>query len=105
VVAQLPIGIAANVCDVSVNALAEQLSLGDNTCDAVTTPEAVNPGNGQGPVNQQGLVNVNAGDITIQVPVAVAANICDVSVNVLARQLGAGDVECDAVADPIADNA
>jgi hypothetical protein len=105
VTAQLPIGIAANVCDLSVNALAEQISLGDNTCDAVAEPVATNPGNGQGPVNQEGLVNVNAGDITIQVPVAIAANICDVDVNVLARQLGAGDVECDAAADAVADNA
>jgi hypothetical protein len=43
-------------------------------------------------------VNVQIGDITALIPIAVAANVCDVSVNVLARQLALGDAECDAVA-------
>jgi len=40
IVAQLPIGIAANVCDVSANVLAAQNKLGPATCEAVTTPTA-----------------------------------------------------------------
>ena len=32
----LPIGIAANVCDVDVNVLTAQLALGQATCDAVS---------------------------------------------------------------------
>src|SRR3712207_4090602 len=35
---------------------------------------------------QEGLVNVNVSDVVIAVPVSVAANICDVSANVLATQ-------------------
>ncbi len=38
ITAQLPIGIAANVCDVSVNVLSEQLKLGEATCTATATP-------------------------------------------------------------------
>ena len=40
IVAQLPIGVAANVCDVSANVLAAQNKLGRATCEAVTTPTA-----------------------------------------------------------------
>ena len=46
---------------------------------------------------QEGLVNVAVTDITVQVPIAVAANVCDVSVNVLAEQLDDAD-NCDAIA-------
>jgi uncharacterized protein YggE len=36
---------------------------------------------------QTGLVNVNIEDTTIQVPIAVAANLCDIDVAVLAVQV------------------
>src|SRR5687768_18162413 len=54
--------------------------------------------------NQAGdtLVNVQVGDITILVPVAVAANLCDINVNVLAGQLDAGDTTCEATAESVA---
>jgi hypothetical protein len=67
---------------------------------------------------QGGLVNVNVQDvtvlqnflndtqiaalnnlnvpITVQVPVGVAANVCNVSANVLARQARGGNATCDA---------
>jgi multisubunit Na+/H+ antiporter MnhB subunit len=45
---------------------------------------------------QDGLVNVALTDTTIQVPVAVAANICGVAVNVLAAGSLQGPVDCDA---------
>jgi mannose/fructose/N-acetylgalactosamine-specific phosphotransferase system component IIC len=48
-------------------------------------------------------VNVEIGDVTIAVPVAVAANICDVNVNVIAEQfVGTEDTVCEADADAIA---
>jgi hypothetical protein len=53
--------------------------------------------------NQEGLVNVNVSDITVQVPVAIAANVCGVAVNVLSEQLP-GDVECNADAESAAEN-
>jgi hypothetical protein len=58
---------------------------------------------------QEGLINVNVSDIdvgviaNVQVPVAIAANVCGVAVNVLAEQLP-GDVECEADAESAAAN-
>ncbi len=48
---------------------------------------------------QDGLVNVSVDGVLVQLPVAVAANVCDVNVNALAQQLGAGDATCTAVSD------
>ena len=64
---------------------------------------------------QAGLVNVNIGDInvlndiadfldvnvseipvTVQAPIGVAANVCNVAVNVLATAAQGGAAECDA---------
>lgn len=84
---QVPIAVAANVCDVSVNILAEQLDQADN-CDAVANADATRSGGGGGgDAKQSGLVNLAIEDNVVQIPVGLAANICDVSANVLARQL------------------
>ena len=58
----------------------------------------------QTPGNQAGdsLVNVQVGDVTVLVPVSVAAALCDVNVNVLAGQLDTGDAACEATAESIA---
>jgi hypothetical protein len=62
----------------------------------------------------EGLVNVNIQDVlqdiavdlnvsdtnipvTLQVPISLAANVCDVSVNVLSAQVASGDASCAAV--------
>jgi hypothetical protein len=107
VIVQLPIAVAANVCDVSVNALAEQLALGDTDCDAVAEPNATVPWNSgnDGAAQQNGLVNVNVSNIVVQAPIGLAANVCDVNVNVLARQLRTGDAVCTAQTYPIAEAA
>ena len=104
VTAQVPIGIAANVCDVNANVLAEQLRNGGAECDATAESIATNGPNEGGPTRQEGLVNVNAEDITIQLPVSLAANVCDVNVGVLSSQLRRGGATCDATADAIATN-
>ena len=102
VTVQAPIAVAANICDTNVNALAEQLRLGGADCDAQATSDAVyTPSEGAAP-NQQGLVNVNVDDVVVQLPIAVAANVCDTNVNLLARQFRAGGGACDAVADAAA---
>jgi len=52
------------------------------------------------PVITGGLVNVTVVDVlsgnetTLQVPITVAANICDVTVAVLAQDLSDGPVDC-----------
>lgn len=103
VVVQLPIAVAANVCDTNVNVLAQQLRDGGAECDAVADPDATYewPGNGNG--KQEGLVNVNVSDVVIQAPIGIAANICDTNANVLAEQMRGGGAECDAQTTPIAD--
>jgi hypothetical protein len=58
---------------------------------------------------QEGLINVNVSDVdvglnvSVQAPIGIAANVCGVAVNVLARQLP-GDVSCEADAQAAADN-
>lgn len=95
----VPVAVAANLCDIDVNVLSDQVEAGDTTCDA-TAESIASPGDGsEGSTNIGGnsLVNVQIGDITALIPIAVAANVCDVAVNVLAQQLGTGDATCDAV--------
>jgi hypothetical protein len=95
----IPVAVAANVCDVSVNALADQIGTGNTACTTDAESGAVfGPGGSTGGANQRGLVNVNVADVTVLVPVSVAANICDVDVNVLAQQRELGRTTCDAVA-------
>jgi hypothetical protein len=53
---------------------------------------------------QSGLVNVQIGDVTVAVPVAVAANICGIDANVIAEQfVGTEEVVCVAEADAMAE--
>jgi hypothetical protein len=97
---QIPIGIAANVCGVAVNILAQNIVSGDTTCSAVagaTATRAGGGGGGGGNTNQQGLVNLFVADNVIQVPVGIAANICGVAANVLAQQIHTGTASCDAM--------
>jgi hypothetical protein len=93
VIVQLPISVAANVCEVAVNVLAEQIRDGDAAvCDAQAESGATVPWNDSNQRGQQrGLVNVNVSDIVVQAPISVAANVCEVAVNVLARQDRSGD--------------
>jgi hypothetical protein len=75
---------------------------------AVLATAAVSMGLIAGPAgaqanNQQGLVNINLQDVTVQVPVSVAAGICGVNVAVLAQDLGQdGRANCPADADSVA---
>ncbi|UJA20375.1 hypothetical protein HJD18_09240 [Thermoleophilia bacterium SCSIO 60948] len=95
----LPISVAANVCDLDVAVLAEVRRLGETACTADAESGAVFGPGGNSDARQEGLVNVNVSDVVVKVPVSVAANICDVAVNVLAQQRRGGPVSCDAVAD------
>ncbi|HET9544368.1 MAG TPA: hypothetical protein VFO88_02200 [Gaiellaceae bacterium] len=93
-----PISVAAALCDVNVNVLAQQLDAGDATCEATAESVATPGTGGNGGGNEAGdsLVNVQIGDITALIPISVAAAICDVNVNVLARQLRLGEATCEA---------
>ena len=95
---QIPIGIAANVCGVAVNALSSLVAAAPVDCPAQGVSIAQDQDHAGGPNRQRGLINVALVDTTVQVPVSVAANICDVSVNVLANAIGDAPVDCTALA-------
>lgn len=94
---QVPIAVAANVCQVQVGVLASALRQGPTTCTAngtaIGTASAPAPG---GTTQQNGLVNLAIDNNTIQVPVGVAANICGVQAGVLANELQQGAAQCNA---------
>jgi hypothetical protein len=103
VTAQVPVGVAANLCDVNAAVLAQELKNGGADCDATADSIATRgPGGGGNPPDQEGLVNVNISDVTVQVPVSVAANLCDINVAVLSRLVKNGGATCTATADTIA---
>ena len=86
----VPVAVAANVCDVTVGVLVSNLrDTGSTTCNALATSGAtVTPGQGGGVgANQEGLINVNLENNVVQIPIAAAANICDVDVFVLASEI------------------
>jgi hypothetical protein len=94
---QLPIAVAANVCDVNVAVLAEVADQG-GTCRGTADSAASAGPSGNGSTRQEGLVNVLIDDVVVQVPVALAANICDVNVAVLA-EIADEPAACRAVAN------
>jgi hypothetical protein len=99
---QVPVGLAANVCDVNVAVIARLIDVGDRTrCTAVAdaTAQDVTVGSApSGATTQNGLINVNISNVTIQVPIAVALNVCDVNVAILAVLIDTSDASCDATA-------
>jgi hypothetical protein len=99
---QVPVAVAANICDVTVNVLASQLADGSAPCDAAADAVATRPTGGDNQTRQDGLVNIALTDTVVQLPIGIAANVCDVSANVLA-QLPIDTAEaCEAVATPSA---
>ena len=96
---QVPIAVAANICDVDVNVLVQNLTqTGQTNCtaDADGIATAAGGGGGGGGANQQGLVNIDISNNTVQIPISVAANVCGVSVDVLAQDLSDGSATCGA---------
>lgn len=95
---QVPVAVAANVCDVTVDVLASDFVGTDETaCSVDQQTAAANdfPGfedaPGQGGGNQNGLVNVDVEGNTVQVPIGIAANVCGVDANVLAQDFAGGE--------------
>lgn len=92
---QVPIGVAANVCGVTANVLAASTLTGPVDCDAAADATAQRQGGGGDNTKQSGLVNIALTDTNVQLPIAVAANVCGIAVNVLANQTGTAPVDCD----------
>ena len=101
VIVQVPVAVAANICDVNVAVLAD---VADDAaaCEATADSTASRGPSGNGPpTKQKGLVNVLLDDVLVQVPIALAANVCDVNVAVLA-DLDDDAEACVATADAAA---
>jgi hypothetical protein len=102
-IVQVPIGIAANVCDVNAAVLAALVDADDTDCNAESEALAdatlTNADNTGGGTVQNGLVNVNLENNAVQVPIAAAANICDVNLAVLIAFIAdVGETTCTAKA-------
>jgi hypothetical protein len=107
-VVQVPVALAANICNLEVNALVGRLiDTGETECDATAFSDAtVTPRDGgNGSTRQDGLINVNIEDNVVQIPIAAAANVCDVDVAILVGlilETGATRCEAEAGADAVA---
>ena len=98
-VVQVPVSVAANVCNVDVAVLVQLLAdVGSTDCNADAFSDATVTGRpGGSGTRQDGLINVNLENNTIQIPIAAAANICDVNVAVLVGAILEDDAtQCDA---------
>jgi hypothetical protein len=102
VIVQVPVSVAANICDVNVAVLVSEFNDDAAACEATATSTAnAEPMNGP-PTQQEGLVNVLLDDVLIQVPVSVAANVCDVNVALLADIVNDDAFACEATAESVA---
>jgi hypothetical protein len=95
----VPIGVAANVCQVQANVLASGNFSNPGVCSSISTP-TVTGGGGGGNTNQQGLVNISLSHVNV--PIGIAANICQVQANVLATGNVQSPGRCSAVSTPTA---
>ncbi|WP_341211039.1 hypothetical protein [uncultured Limimaricola sp.] len=110
---QVPVDVAANVCDLDVNVLSSQFAGTDETACEIDQKTAAQNGiksngtnNAQGNNGkQEGLVNLSLDGNTVQAPIGVAANVCDVDANVLAKQFkGSDESACDITQEQAAEN-
>jgi hypothetical protein len=102
---QVPIAVAANICDVNVAVLVDDLVDDAATCTSDGQAVAISPATGGGSGGdrtQTGLVNVIIADNIVEVPLAVAANVCDVNVAVLVGLLEDDAAPCIADAEAVA---
>lgn len=95
---QVPISVAANVCGVQAGVLATGLASAPYQCTSSSSGTAtVTPSTGTGGGGpQQGLVNLAITGNTIQVPVGLAANLCQIQAGVLASEMVQGAGTCKA---------
>jgi hypothetical protein len=101
---QVPVAVAANICNVTANVIAaNNFTPNGSPCTSTSTPSATGGGGGGGNTSQQGLVNVALTNTTVQIPIGVAANVCNVTANVLASgNFTPNGGPCTAVARPSA---
>lgn len=97
---QVPVAVAANICDVNVAVLVQDLVDDAATCTADGQSVGTVTRSPDGPgARQEGLVNVSLDDVAVQIPITVAANVCDVNVAVLTGLVLDDSTPCIADAD------
>lgn len=96
---QVPVDVAATICDVNVAVLTEALIDDAAPCYAAGDSDARITTADSGDTSQEGLVNVNLTGVTVQIPVGVAADVCDVNVAVLTGLVLDDSTPCIADAD------
>jgi hypothetical protein len=102
VIVQVPVGVAANICDTTIAILAENADEAAQCTATAETFASSGRGNGGSPNQQQnGLVNVAIGNVIVQAPIGVALNLCDTTVAVLAENADEA-AQCTATAESIA---
>ena len=95
---QVPVAVAANVCHVTANVIATDAFTNNAYCDAASRSTATNGGGSGGNTKQSGLVNVSLTDTNVQVPIGIAANVCDVTANVITSGTFTANDPCSAIA-------
>jgi hypothetical protein len=100
VTVQVPVSVALNLCDVNVAVLVDTFEDDAAECNAEGGSIAVVPtGEADAPVIQNGLVNVARTDVTAQIPIGIAANLCDINVALLVSDFEDAAAECQATAE------
>jgi hypothetical protein len=94
---QVPVAVAANICDVQANVIATNNFGGNALCTSASRSTASGGGGGGGNTSQQGLVNVAITGNTVQVPIGIAANVCGVQANVIAAGNFGGNGVCSSI--------
>ncbi|MGR3465153.1 hypothetical protein [Limimaricola sp.] len=110
---QVPVDVAVNVCDLDVNVLSSDFAGTDKTACEIDQKTAAQNGiksngsNSAGGNNgqQNGLVNLSVDGNTVQAPIGVAANLCDVDANVIAQDFkGSEESVCSITQEQAAEN-
>src|SRR4051812_28346170 len=100
---QVPVAVAADICGVQANVLAAGNFGGNALCSSASRSTATGGGGGGGgSTDQEGLINVAITGNTVQVPIGVAADVCDVQANVIASNSFGGNAVCTAISRPSA---
>jgi hypothetical protein len=94
---QVPVAVAANICNVQANVIASNNFGGNSLCTSASRSTATGGGGGGGGGSQSGLVNVAITGNTVQVPIGVAANVCNVQANVIASGNFGGNGTCSSI--------
>lgn len=105
VTVQVPVSVALNLCDVNISVLVDTFEDDAAPChsDGGSIALTETGDRGSAPVRQGGLVNVALTDVTAQIPIALAATLCNIDVAVLVGGFEDAAAACEASGVALAD--